>query len=92
MVRVIEAHYESYVCPMVIAGKTTDGSTLYARIRWGRLSVRIDPRPDPPHGGAAGKWILDAQVGDGEYTGGISYEELREITRDHIEWPDREPD
>lgn len=87
MIKVVEAHYEGLMCPMVIVGKTSDGSTVYARYRWGHLSVRIDPREDPPLGGAEGTWIFSGQIGD-DYDGWITYEELIAVTKGMIEWPE----
>ena len=88
MITVASAYYELYACPTVIVGKTEDGSTVYARYRWGHLSVRSDPREDPPHGGAGGAWVFCRKYGD-EHDGCISYEELREITTGEISWPDQ---
>ena len=88
MIKVINAHYELVVCPTIIVGKTDDGYTIYARYRWGYLSVRIDPREDPPYGGAEGTWIFAEQIGD-EYDGCLGYETLVEHTKDLIEWPEK---
>ena len=77
---------------MVLVGKTDTGSTIYVRVRFGHLSMRIDPREDPPFGGAAGKWVFEAEVGDGAYTAWIDYDELRDLTSEHIEWPEKGPE
>jgi hypothetical protein len=90
-IRVIELHYECRMCPMTLAGKTEDGSAIYARVRWGNLSVRIDPSPDAPNAGAEGDWVFEAVVGDGEFTGWIYYGELQELTKEIIVWPEDEP-
>lgn len=87
MITVVSAYYELFACPTIVVGKTDDGGTVYARYRWGCLSVRIDPRDDPPQGGAGGAWVFNRKYGN-EYDGCISYEELREITQGEIEWPD----
>ena len=86
MIKVINAHYEMYVCPTVIVGNTDDGCTIYARYRWGHLTVRIDPREAPPFGGAGGTWIFAEQIG-GQYDGSLDYETLVSLTKDLIEWP-----
>jgi hypothetical protein len=90
IIRVISLHYECHLCPMVLAGKTDTGATIYARYRWGHLTVRIDPREAPPFGGAAGAWIFAAQIGD-DLEGWITYDRLREVTKGLIEWPETEP-
>ena len=87
MVKVVEAHCICCACPTTIVGKTEQGETVYARYRWGHLSVRIDPREDPPFEGAAGEWILSEQIGD-KYDGCLAYEKLRELTNDLMKWPD----
>lgn len=86
MIKVIKAHLELFACPTIIVGETDDGCTIYARYRWGHLSVRIDPREDPPHGGAEGTWIYEGQIG-GEYDGCLAYMTLIKETEHLIEWP-----
>lgn len=76
------------MCPTLIAGTTTEGETVYARYRWGRLTVRLDPHHPAPHGGAAGVWIMVKQLDPEGLAGCISYEEIREITDEIIAWPD----
>ncbi len=80
-------HYGCCMCPTIILGKTTDGWTVYARYRWGHLSVRVDPRDPTPHGGADGAWIMEKQLDPEGLDGCLDYDELREITADIIEWP-----
>lgn len=84
---VTTATMECLMCPTIIVGITDDGCAVYCRYRWGRLSVRIDPRDPPPHGGAAGRWILDQQIDPNGLDGDMSYEQLQELTADLIEWP-----
>lgn len=86
MINVINAHYEMYICPTVIVGKTDDECTIYSRYRWGHLTVRIDPREDPPFGGAGGTWIFAEQIGD-QYDGSLDYGTLVRLTKDLITWP-----
>jgi hypothetical protein len=88
MIKVISARCVCVACPTTYIGQTDDGCTIYARYRWGRLSVRIDPRDDPPHGGAEGTWIYDEQLG-GEYHGCLDYADLRQHTAGLVEWPDQ---
>lgn len=87
MIKVISAQCVCFACPTTYVGQTDEGCTIYARYRWGHLSVRIDPREDPPHGGAEGLWIYDEQLGD-EYHGCLDYADLRQHTAALVEWPD----
>ena len=84
MITVVSAYFELHVCPTVIFGKTSDGSTIFARYRWGHLSIRIEP---PNKSDSESGWIYSEQIGD-EYDGCLDYDTLREITREMIEWPE----
>lgn len=84
---VVTAHMEFPLCPTVFIGTTVDGWTVYCRYRWGRLSVRVDLRDPPPHGGAAGRWIVDKQIDPTGIEGDMSYDELRTLTAEIIGWP-----
>lgn len=85
---VITAIMECCMCPTTFTGRTADGCTIYARYRWGILSVRIDPRDPAPHGGAGGVWILEKQLDEEGLDGWLEFDELREHTAEIIEWPD----
>lgn len=93
MIKIISAQCVCFACPTTYIGTTADGETIYARYRWGRLSVRIDISPDPEFGGAAGCEILAKTIG-GEFHGWLSYSELRQHTSSLVDWPDEltEPD
>lgn len=84
---VTTAHMECCMCPTVIAGTTSDGETIRARYRWGRLVIRLDP-PNLPCGGAAGAWIMDQQLDPEGLAGFLSYEEIKDLTDEMIQWPD----
>ncbi len=84
---VTTAHMECSMCPTVVCGVTTEGETIRARYRWGRLVIRLDPR-DSPLGGAGGAWIMDEQLDPEGLAGCLTYDEIREITADIIDWPD----
>jgi len=85
-ITVVTAWIELLMCPSIFIGKTADGWTVYARFRWGHLSVRVDPRDPPPFYGAAGEWIISEMIDD-EGGGCMDYDELRQHTADIIEWP-----
>lgn len=85
---VATAHIQCPMCPTTIIGNTATGLTVYARYRWGCLSVRVDPRDPAPHGGAWGLIIYEAQLGESD-DGVMEYEELRNHTQNVVEWPDQ---
>ena len=87
MIKVISAHCICFACPTTYTGVTDGGLTVYARYRWGRLSVRIDASPEPEFDGAAGGEILAKAIGD-KFDGMLSYAELRQQTDGVVEWPD----
>lgn len=87
-ITVTNAYMDCFMCPTTIIGRTFDGSTVYARYRWGHLSIRLDHRDPPPHGGASGKWIMEKQLDPTGLGGCLDYAELREITAHIVEWPD----
>lgn len=61
--------------------------TVYARYRWGMLSIRIDPRDTPPNGGASGKSIYEKQLDSTGLDGALYYDQLKDLTSDIIKWP-----
>ena len=87
MIKVVSAHCICVACPTTYTGKTDDGCTIYARYRWGNLSVRIDDSPNPELEGAAGCEILAKTIGHGVH-GYLSYADLRQHTAGLVEWPD----
>ncbi len=87
MITVVSVKWICIACPTIYTGKTADGLTVYARYRWGLLSVRIDDSPEPECEGAAG-WEILAKTIDHEVHGWLSYSDLRQYTVGLIEWPD----
>lgn len=74
------------MCPATYIGFTATWHTVYARYRFGWLSVRIDPRNPAPFGGAWGLTLMQAHLGDPD-DGVMDYDELREHTKNLVEWP-----
>ena len=75
-------------CPNTYSGKTADGLTVFARYRWGHLSVRVQPAGvDDGLDGAAGESSLEVNFG-GQYDGMLEYSDLRVLTQDLIQWPE----
>ena len=88
MITVVSATQTFFACPNTYSGETTDGRTVFARYRWGHLSVRVQPAGvDDGADGAEGKSILEVNHG-GQYDGILDYADLRALTRDIIEWPE----
>ena len=83
------ALYGCCMCPTIILGKTADGGTVFARYRWGHLSVRYDERDPAPHGGAAGVRILEKQLDPEGIDGCLDYDELKAISAEIIDWPSK---
>lgn len=74
--------------PNTFSGKTAEGDTIFARYRWGHLSIRLLPAGvDDGFEGSTGKSILELDHGE-RLDGFIGYEELRRVTREVIQWPD----
>lgn len=86
-ITVITAQIECHMCPTIITGRTPDGWTVYCRYRWGRLSVRIDPRDPPPNGGASGNCIHESRIDATGLTGWMNFDELKAHTINLFEWP-----
>lgn len=74
--------------PNIYCGITREGEMIFARYRWGHLSVRILPAGiDDGAEGATGKSILEVDHGE-RFDGYIYYHELRSLTEEIIEWPE----
>lgn len=87
-ITVATASMECCMCPTIVTGRTADGLTVYARYRWGKLSVRVDSRDPAPDGGAGGVWILERQIDPEGLDGAMDFDELKIHTAESIEWPD----
>lgn len=85
---VVTAHMDCLMCPSVYIGRTASGMTVYARYRFGRLSVRLDPRDPPPNRGVWGLRILESDIGE-SMDSVLDYDELREITQNVVDWPEQ---
>jgi len=83
---VVTAYVECPMCPATYIGITATSHTVYARYRYGCLSVRLDPRNPAPFGGAWWLTIMEAHFGEPD-DGHMHYDELREHTKNLVEWP-----
>lgn len=66
-------------CPSQWDIYTTDGQYIYARYRWGWLTVTLDPW------GENSTELYAEQIGD-EYDGSMSTTQLKELTKEILEW------
>lgn len=65
-------------CPTQWTGEDDQGRYVYARYRWGRLTVEADD-----------ELVLSLGYGDG-MSGVMSFDELKALTQGVIEWPEYE--
>jgi len=86
-IQVESAYVECPMCPATFIGKTANGQTVYARYRFGVLSVRLDPRDPPPYRGAWGIVLMESHLGEND-DGHMTYAELREHSKNVVTWPD----
>lgn len=86
-ITVVCATLEFPLCPTVFSGRTADGSTVYCRYRWGRLSVRLDHRKPAPCDGAEGRRIYERKIDPNGLDGQLSYDDLRQHTAELLDWP-----
>lgn len=86
-IQVESAYVECPMCPTTIVGRAASGQTLYARYRFGVLSVRFDPRDPAPFNGAWGLVLMEAQLGEADDSI-LEYEEIREHSKNVVTWPD----
>ncbi len=86
LIRVATARQTCYACPSQWEGHTPEGREVYARYRWGHLSVYVSREP-------GGNAIRDGEVvfsrdlaGDG-MSGVLNSDGLRTATAGVIAWP-----
>lgn len=65
-----------FACPSQFEGYTDDNRYVYVRYRWGHLSIDINDIE-----------VLSESFGD-SMDGVLSYEELKEKTKENFEWPE----
>lgn len=86
MIRVTKVTRTCHACPSQWEGETDDGRFVYARYRWGALTVGI---------GVTLAEAIKARrrfywEGGSELDGCMDYGELRDATFGHFTWPDTE--
>ena len=73
-------------CPSIWEGTTTDGRAIYARFRFGQLSVSLKGRSEKD--GKYGETTVLVVRYDDEYAGSLNFTTLKEITKGRIKWPE----
>ena len=90
MIRVAEAVETCAGCPAQWEGRTDDGRRIYARYRFGCLTVGVGRTHDEAvraaMGGPSDGCLVDLVHGD-EYDGFMSQYTLADLTAHLIEWP-----
>ena len=86
---VVQAYCVCSGCPSTWEGITTDDCAIYARFRFGQLSVRLGSPGDNKEemAGCEGTTVLVVSYG-GEFAGTIDFATLKEITKGRVKWPD----
>jgi len=75
-------------CPSIWEGTTTDGRAIYARFRFGQLSVCLKGRSEKDGIPAGGETTVLVLRYDDEYAGSLNFAELKKITKGRIKWPE----
>src|SRR6266576_2343055 len=71
-------------------GMTDDGRQIYARYRWGWLSVRLGEIGDEAEFAAVDGPEIFAREINPPYGGELTYDELKLFTEGQIDWPEKE--
>jgi len=74
-------------CPAQWDAVTTDNIPVYIRYRWSYLSVRLGDKDGPIKSAVMGEEIFGKETDSTGLSGVMSFDELREITKDVIEFP-----
>lgn len=99
---VVSVRQECHACPTSWTGKTIDDKEVYARYRWGYLSVEVDDRVvygrQLDYGEDDREWMDEKMNSSDEllkmmnggfssYAGDMDYHELIEHTQGWLAWP-----
>jgi hypothetical protein len=84
-IQVVSARRTCNACPSQWSGKLADGREIYARFRWGHLTVTISPKvgEDAVFGTLVAEWSDDS----GGWGGVMDDDQLRAVTAGRVEWP-----
>ena len=90
MIKVTDIEMTCGACPSQWEGHTDDDRQIYVRYRWGNLTIEVSEPGDTEKNAAVfGELVFEAQCGDG-LSGIMSYNKLKELTKDVIEFPEVE--
>jgi hypothetical protein len=84
LIKVVKVMKTCGAFPAQWEGKTEDGKDVYVRYRWGNLRVHVANVTGED--ALYGTCVVDESYGD-ELCGELSYGELKELTKDVMEWP-----
>ena len=86
VVKVSSIRKTCYACPAQWEGLTDDGRHVYVRYRWGWLTVQVASAPGKGIDYLRGPFLVEQRLGD-DLDGTLSYDDLRFVTKDVLEWP-----
>jgi len=87
--RVINISQTCRARPSQWEGKTEDGRKVYIHYRWGHLSVSLGEIGDKDElAGVNGKIVFSKQLDKDGWDGFLTFDELKDITKNKIEWAD----
>lgn len=86
MLRVRSVMQTCEACPSQWEGRSDDGRPVYARYRFGRLTVRLGPVDGDISSAVTGDVVVGLNHGE-ELDGTLTYEELIQLTMREIWWP-----
>lgn len=73
-------------CPSQWEGKLDDGRMFYCRYRWGTFYISVSDRPtDRRLDAVSNNYIMEVEYG-GEMDGCMSTEEMKELSKEHMDW------
>lgn len=89
MLKITKVAHTCWACPSQWEALTIDNRQVYARFRWGHLSIRIgQPNDMSEFAAVGGDTIFAMDYGGDDLLGFLDYSELRSLTDGVIEWPD----
>ena len=90
MLKVTEIIQTCSACPTQFEGRTSDNRRVYVRYRWGYLSVRIGEIGGDIYTAVNGTEVFGKVIDPEGWDGTMFFDELKEITKGFVQWPDYE--
>ena len=93
MINVTKITKTCSACPAQWEGWTDDNRQIYVRYRWGHLTVELGEIGDKAEMAAVdGEEVLSYHKDNHPYGGYMEYDELKQITKDVISFPEEDHD